>query len=146
MSDKVVPHRGPMSIDFGHTDEENRWHAEIFNSLSEEIVTPGELEDMAAETSQWCSDLRHETIRRILEKHSALAALPELARRCAIVPEVLDGPGDDLETGIEQRLLLLALEDLISAGYVEVRGQGARRRFRLSEKGLRERPKLVKLN
>jgi hypothetical protein len=106
---------------FAHTDDENRWHAEIFYSLTQESVTPAELQEMTAQPPPAVGSLRHEKIRRILEQHGALGQLSELARRAGVVPEVLmdDKPDDDLKDALRRRQYLCAIDDLMAEGIVE---------------------------
>jgi hypothetical protein len=118
-----------MSI-YSHSNNENIWHAKIFYALTQANVTPAELQEMAAQGSRSLINLQQERIRKILEKQGALAALPELARRCAIVPEVLLDRRTDAEDAIKHRMILCFLEDLITAGYCEVVGQGMPMAFR----------------
>ena len=104
------------------TDEEYAWHAEIFYSLTQNDVTVAELQEIAGQAPMSVGSLRHDKICRILDQHGALAELPELARRAAIVPEVLMGdnpPDPDLESALGRRKILCAIDDLIAEGKVE---------------------------
>lgn len=78
-----------MSPNKLHSIDENAWHAEIFCSLRKENVTPAELGEMAVQMKTGVIPLKHAKIHRILNKHGALKELPELAMRCAMVPELL---------------------------------------------------------
>src|SRR5215469_13884767 len=111
-----------MMSQYAHTDNGYAWHAKIFYSLTQNNVTVAELQEMATHPPTSVPSLRHEKIRRILDQHGALAELPELARRAATVPEVLMGdnpPDPDLESALERRKILCAIDDLIAEGKVE---------------------------
>jgi hypothetical protein len=109
-----------------HTDAENARHAVLFYSLCEENVTPSELQEMAGPTTSPLASIRDAKIRRMLKEHGALKELPDLATKCAMVPELLMADGsDDPEVSIARRQLLCVVQALMVEGLLERKGTRA---------------------
>ena len=125
--------RTKMSQIEAYTDAEDRWHAEILYSLFKQKVTLAELQEMAAQKRSPGTvfyNPRYAEILRSLQDQGDLGALTELAERCAVLPELLEG-GDssDPDVAILHLHALCALQGLIAEGYVERTGHGAFKRI-----------------
>ncbi len=121
-----------------HSDAENRWHAEILYSLFKQKVTLAKLQEMAAQIQSppgtALKNQRYCDFLIPLDERDAAGELPDLAERCAILPELLEG-GDssDPETAIRHLYIDCILQDLVIEGYIERLGP---RRFRWTDKVL----------
>jgi hypothetical protein len=86
-----------------HTDDEDRFHAEILYVLFRHKVRLAELQEMAAQmrcpSGTVFNNERYAVIRESLIALDAVAELPELAIRCAVMPELLEG-GDSADAAI----------------------------------------------
>ncbi len=125
-----------MSTINGHSDAENRWHAEILYSLFKQKVTLAELQEMAAQVQSppgtVLENQRYCDILIPLDEQGAAGELPDLAERCAVLPELLEG-GDssDPETAIRHLFIGCIFQEFVAEGYWERVGPG---RFRRTDK------------
>ena len=112
-----------------HTDAEDRWHAEIFYSLFKQKVTLAELQEMAEQLQSppgtVFKNQRYWEIIKSLDEQGAVGELLDLAERCALLPELLEG-GDssDPETAIFHLHTQCVIQELIAEGYVKRIGHG----------------------
>jgi hypothetical protein len=113
-----------------HTDAEDRWHAEIFYSLFKQKVTLAELQELAAMMrSPHGTVFKNQRYSEILDSfehdQAAIGEFPDLAERCAIMPELLEG-GDssDPETAIRHLHVQCIMQELITEGYLKRTGHG----------------------
>jgi hypothetical protein len=119
-----------------HSDAQDRWHAEILYSLFKQKVTLAELQEMAAQVQRppgtVLKNQRYCDILIPLDEQGAAGELPDLAERCAVLPELLEG-GDssDPETAIHHLHVQCIMQELIAEGYFERVGP---RRFRRTDK------------
>jgi hypothetical protein len=77
-----------------YADEQNLWHAEVLYSLFKHNVTLAELQEMVAQMKRKgivFHNPRFAKILKSLQDQGALGALPDLAERCAVMPELLLG-------------------------------------------------------
>jgi hypothetical protein len=120
-----------MTIEL-HTDAEDRWHAEIFYSLFKQKVTLAELQEMAAQLrSPPGTVFKNHRYWEILKSfdddddEDAIGQFPDLAERCAVMPELLEG-GDssDPETAIRHLHVQCIMQEMILEGYLKRTGHG----------------------
>jgi hypothetical protein len=119
-----------MTIEL-HTDAEDRWHAEIFYSLFKQKVTLAELQEMAAQLrSPPGTVFKNHRYWEILKSfddddEAAIGQFPDLAERCAVMPELLEG-GDssDPETAIRHLHVQCVMQEMIAEGYLKRIGHG----------------------
>jgi len=105
-----------------HTDAEDRWHAEILYSLFKQKVTLAELQEMAAQMQSppgtvFKNQRYWEILKSFDHDQAAIGEFPDLAERCAVMPELLEG-GDssDPETAIFHLQLQCIMQELVAEG------------------------------
>ena len=113
-----------------HTDAEDRWHAAILYSLFKQRVTLAELQELAAQVQSppgtRFKNYRYWGILKSFDHdRAAIAEFPDLAERCAVMPELLEG-GDssDPETAIHHLHVQCIMQELIAEGYLKRTGHG----------------------
>ena len=84
----------------------NRWHAEILYSLFKQKVTLAELQGIATQ-------MRYLEILKSLPKPGMVDELPELAERCALMPELLEGgQPSDPDKALRHLTIRCAVQDV----------------------------------
>jgi hypothetical protein len=105
----------------------NRWHAELLYSMFKLKVTLAELQGIAAQMQSppgtVFKNQRYLEILGSLHQAGMVDELPELADRCALMPELLEG-GDssDPDTALRHLATLCAMQDMNAQAMVEWNG------------------------